>query len=208
LLEKLKATRIADLALSLLASYLDGRKQFVKINGVNSEAWPIVMGISQGSVLGATLFLIFIHDIFNLRLHGKIQLYTYDSVLMYTAGDFATIIEHMQEDAFCLGDLFSRNNIRMNVAKTNYILFRNFRDDVSSLRVNGTAIEEVWYVKYLCLVIDNALKLENHVSCIRKRFLPLLFEILTEAELKSNNFNCYSLFAEFAKFFYFFYPKN
>jgi hypothetical protein len=84
LLEKLRAVQIVDLALSLLASYLDGRKQFLKINGVNSEAQPIVMGIAQGSVLRATLFLIFINDIFNLRLHGKIQLYVDDSVLMYT----------------------------------------------------------------------------------------------------------------------------
>jgi hypothetical protein len=120
---------------------LDGRKQFVKINGVNQR--------SAGSVLGATLFLIFSNDIFNLQLHSKIQLYADDSVLMYTAGDFETIIEHMQEDASCLGDWFSRNNIIMNVAKTNFILFRNFRDDLSYFRVNGTAIEKVRYVMYL-----------------------------------------------------------
>jgi hypothetical protein len=81
----------------------------------------------------------------------------------------------MQEDASCLSDWFSRINIRMNVAKTNYNLFRNFRDALSSFWVNGTAIEEVRYVKYLGLVIDNALKWENYVSFIRKRILLMLF---------------------------------
>jgi hypothetical protein len=65
----------------------------------------------------------------------------------------------------------------MNVSTTNYILFRNFRDDLSFFRVNGTAIEEIRYVKYLGLVIDNALRCENHVSSIPKKILPMLYAL-------------------------------
>ena len=44
-------------------SWLTGRRQRVVINGVSSSWGNSISGISQGSVLGPLLFLIYINDI-------------------------------------------------------------------------------------------------------------------------------------------------
>ena len=63
LLEKLDYYGITCVAKDWLRSYLDNRKQFVTLNGSNSSIKPILTGVSQGSVLGLLLFLIYINDL-------------------------------------------------------------------------------------------------------------------------------------------------
>ena len=58
---------------------------------VNFQKWvEVLAGVSQGSILGPLLFLIFINDIAN-RIGGSIRLFANDTSLY--------IIVHLPEDA-------------------------------------------------------------------------------------------------------------
>ena len=46
----------------LLSSYLGNHKQYVSINGFDSETKPVSSGVPQGSSLSPLLFLIYIND--------------------------------------------------------------------------------------------------------------------------------------------------
>ena len=56
LFHKLSHIGIRDIANSWFSSYLSNRKQFVTINGLDSEIQSFQCGVPQGSVLGPLAF--------------------------------------------------------------------------------------------------------------------------------------------------------
>ena len=68
LLEKLDLYGIRGISNDWFRSYLSDRSQIVSINGFNSDYKTVKYGVTQGSVLGPLLLLIFINDLNILRL--------------------------------------------------------------------------------------------------------------------------------------------
>ena len=62
LCDKLNAYGLRGKINDLFKSYLSNRKQFVSLNGFESEMEDITCGVPQGSTLGPLLFLLYIND--------------------------------------------------------------------------------------------------------------------------------------------------
>ena len=63
LLKKLEYNGVRGHALKWFTSYLRGRKQYTKVNNIDSQITDISYHVLQGSVLGPLLFLIYINNL-------------------------------------------------------------------------------------------------------------------------------------------------
>ena len=80
MLKKLNFYGIRGVANALIFSYLRNRKQFVCINNEFSTFKRIELGVSQNSILGPLLFLVFINDL-PLFLNSVPRLFAVDTAL-------------------------------------------------------------------------------------------------------------------------------
>lgn len=66
-------------SLKWFKSYLDKRKQKVKINVIIGDEILITCGVPQGSVLGSYLFILYINSTCDLDINRQVLTYTDDT---------------------------------------------------------------------------------------------------------------------------------
>lgn len=176
LLDRLHEIGIRGTAHELLKSYLKDRKAVTKINGVLSNQSIINVGVPQGSVLGPTLYLLYIHNIQYANLVADYKIFADDTLLIYKAKTRHELESIINMDLCRFNNWLKGNKLSINAEKTKYIIYkvRNKADIDLNLLVNEKAIERVTAYKYLGVVIDEKLKWEEHIDSIIKKIVPLL----------------------------------
>lgn len=177
LLKKLFCYGITGKALKLIENYLTNREQTVKLNHYESTNLRVRCGVPQGSILGPTLFLAYINDIFELDLKGSLQLFADDAALIYNASSLTELKDNMEHDLKTLNDYLSNNSLKLNFAKTNYLIFylkhrpQNLFDELEYM---GDCIKRVDSIRYLGLIINSSLTWSDHILQIKRKTFPFI----------------------------------
>ena len=117
LMLKLEAYGLSENSLKLLKSYLENRRQRIKIGNNYSEWDTLIRGAPQGSILGPVLFNVFINDIFHFVQDSTIYNYADDNTLSYSDTNKNTVVKTLENDSINLIDWFSKNLMKANPDK-------------------------------------------------------------------------------------------
>lgn len=167
LLRKMYLAGVRGTTHDLFKSYLSDRTQSVSLAGVHSSVKNVDTGVPQGSVLGPTLFLLFVNDIQFLDLKGKMFLYADDAALFYPGESNIVTCSHMNQDLEILSTYFAGNLLTLNRTKTKYINFYNSpRSVVGNVRVeiSGELVDNVDRIVYLGVTLDSQLTFKDHIA--------------------------------------------
>lgn len=169
LINKIYRYGIRGKAADLINSFLSNRKQFVSLNNFKSSHMHNGFGTPQGSTLGPILFLLYMNDIFNLNIHGKIILFADDAAIVYCSNNIDSLNKMMCEDIEILFKWFVANKLTLNLKKSKCMIFhpmQHKKNFTLNININGSPIEQVSSYVYLGLTLQDNLHWDAHVNYI------------------------------------------
>ena len=97
LCKKLELYGVQKREISWFKSYLSNRKQFCRVNGVDSKIGYTEVGVPQGSCLGLLLFLISINDLRHTVQDSTVSMYANDTSLCNQSHDLTRLNEAIKD---------------------------------------------------------------------------------------------------------------
>ena len=181
LLSKLNKYGILNTELKWFSSFLSGRKQAVYCHGKLSESKDITIGIPQGSILGPSLFLVFINDITDCLRLSTCNIYADDVVLYVSDMDINVITSKLQADLYAINEWYCKNRLHINTNKSNIMLLSSntrCNDELSlKVHIDTETIEQVRSIRYLGIEIDDRLSWDIHIKSLTKSLSYKIFTL-------------------------------
>lgn len=191
LLSKLESIGVRGVVHDLFHSYLTDRTQLVSVDGINSSEKCLKFGVPQGSVLGPTLFLIYVNELCSMSIPNcKIVSYADDTVLLIQGQTWLATKEHAEKTLRIIKDWLCANLLTLNFSKTNFITFapsvasqptslilrvHQCNTDICSECTDCLMIERYNSIKYLGVMIDSTMTWKNHIQVMISRVRKLIY---------------------------------
>ena len=149
-------------------TYLNDRKQFVKIGESSSNLLNVWCFVPQGSVLGPKLFILYINDICNVSKLLKFFLFADGTNILYSDTDVHSLISVVNCELDKLYTWFNVNKLSLNVSKTNYMVFgsRRINQDLDR-QIHNDQITRVSKTKFLGVLIDEKLTWKDQINNVK-----------------------------------------
>ena len=174
LLHKLKSYGISGQIFSLISSFLSNRRLRVVLDGKSSQEYPVNAGIPQGSILGLTLFLLYINDLPD-DVICDIAIYADDTTLCSRcdrASDLWQQLElasELESDLRDTVDWGKKWLVDFNAGKTQLVSFDRSNNNGSiDVKMGGSILEEKSSFKMLGLTFSSKLDWGSYIISIAK----------------------------------------
>ena len=190
LLHKVQSVGVVGDILRWIEDFLSQRKQRVIVQGSSSTWERVLSGVPQGSVLGPTLFLIFINDLPE-KIYSKIQLFADDTKIfrhIQTEAD----AKALQDDLNMLGQWSSQWKLQFNVAKCQALRIGSHRSfsERPVYTLQGEELCNVEEQRDLGVLVDSQLSFEKHIKqCVKKAYRSWWIIRRTFGRLRPKMFN-------------------
>ena len=161
-----KLSEVPDInkeVLHWIHNFLLERKQRVVVKGKASAELPVTSGVPQGSVLGPTMFLVYINDL-PKHINCNISLFA-DDTLIYQVVDNVTDKQNFQTNIASLHAWADTWGMSFNTNKCSVMVFNQSQASPDPKYLLGnTPLEVVQQSKYLGVLLQSDLRFTNHIS--------------------------------------------
>ena len=155
----------------LISSFLNNRQLRVVLDGKSSQEYPVNAGVPQGSILGPTLFLLYINDLPD-DVVCNIAIYADDTTLYSKCDQASDLWQQVELASELESDLQDRGrkwHIDFYAGKTQLVSFdcsKNTGD--IDVKMDGSVLEEKTSFKMLGLTFSSKLYWGSYVVSIAK----------------------------------------
>lgn len=163
LIFKCKNIGIGGKLLTWLQSFLLNRFQRVIFNGISTDWKQVTSGVPQGSILGPTLFLIFINDLPSI-INSTSKLFADDGKIY----NFMTDV--LQNDLFSISDWAQIWDMEFNFDKCGVLHFGRHNDMRTYAFGDNNVLSTISYEKDLGITHDGTLLYKKHIDDVKRKF--------------------------------------
>ena len=167
LLYKLSAVGVSPELLKWLSSFLQGKTQSVEVGNCLSSWRVPISDIPQGTVLGPTLFLIYINDLPDCLVEES-SIFA-DDTSVYTIGDsFPTTSDRLSQDLSRASNWASAWGMLFNADKSAHLPIKNINNTLEGILVemDGTRVPKVSHHRHLGVILNSRLSWSDHINSI------------------------------------------
>ena len=127
------------------------------------SSWvPVSSGVPQGSVIGPTLFLVYINDL-PTKLQSKVRLFA-DDTIVYMAVNNETDAAILQKDLKLLEEWENRSQMSFHPDKSNVLRVTRCRSPLNhDYILHNQIFKENDVVKYLGVTVHHKLSWNEHI---------------------------------------------
>jgi len=135
-----------------------------------SEKCNITCGVPQGSIIGPTLFLIYINDIYKVSSFLNFVLFADDTNVFKSGRNIKDLIHSINKELINVERWFKSNKLTLNVKKTNFIIFsRTSVSTKNKIILGSNEIEQVSCITFLGVHIDDKLSWTQHIAHVTSK---------------------------------------
>ena len=171
LLPKLKSYGISGQIFGLISSFLSNRRIRVVLDGKSSQEYPVNEGVPQGSILGPTLFLLYINDLpdYDIAIYA-------DNTTLFSKCDRASdlwqrveLASELESDLQDTLDWGKKWLVDFNAGKTQLVSIDQSNNNGSiDVKMGGSILEEKSLLKMLGLTFSSKLDWGSYIISIAK----------------------------------------
>ena len=174
LLHKLKSYGTSGQIFGLISSFLSHRQLWVVLDRKSSQEYPVNAGVPQGSILGPTLFLLYINDLPD-DVICNIAIYPDDATLYSKCDQTSDLWQQLELASELQSDL--RDTVDWgrkwladyNAGKTQLVLFdRSKNTGAIDVKMDGSVLEEKTSFNMLGLTFSSKLDCGSYIVSIAK----------------------------------------